>query len=135
LGFAQAARARLILLLVASARLAAVEPACLPRPLLARVFRFIDVRYKQPISLVDVARAVKKSPAYLTSVVKKETGRSVQAWIIERRMAEARRRLVETDEPVAEIAEDLGYADATYFARQFRKAHGATPLAWRRGSR
>jgi AraC-like DNA-binding protein len=46
-------------------------------------------------------------------------------------MAEARRLLLHSDEMVDVIAERVGYADATHFIRMFRRAHGATPAAWR----
>ena len=80
----------------------------------------------------DVARAVERSAAHVASVVRKETGRTVGQWILEYRMAEARRRLRGTDEQVDIIAERVGYADATHFIRLFRRAHGLTPAAWRR---
>lgn len=138
LGFEQAARALLSLLLLDAARLAAgrlsgIAPAA--RPLLVRVFQHIETRFAQPISLQDVARAVGRSPAHLTSVVKRETGRSVLEWIIERRMAEARRLLTETDLEVGEIGERVSYLDAGYFIRQFRRVNGLTPVAWRRAHR
>jgi AraC-like DNA-binding protein len=47
-------------------------------------------------------------------------------------MAEARRRLRATDERVDAIATRVGYADVTHFIRQFRRAHGMTPSAWRK---
>lgn len=96
---------------------------------------FIERRCLEPISLRDVASAVARSPAYLTTAVKRATGRSVQAWIIAGRLSEARRRLVHSDEPVDVIAERVGYADATHFIRMFRRAHGATPAAWRASQR
>ena len=64
--------------------------------------------------------------------MRKETGRTVGQWILEYRMAEARRRLRGTDEPVEVIAERVGYADVTHFIRLFRRTHGLTPAAWRR---
>jgi AraC-like DNA-binding protein len=60
------------------------------------------------------------------------TGRTVGEWILEYRMAEARRRLRGTDERVDIIAERVGYADVTHFIRQFRRLHRVTPAAWRR---
>jgi AraC-like DNA-binding protein len=134
LGFAEAARARLTLVLVEAARLAAPllgRVTVAHRPLVADVLRFVEARYMRPISLVDVARAVGKSPAYLTDVVRRETGRSVLAWVIERRMADARQRLIETEASIAEIAEALGYSDESWFARQFKKAHRVTPTQFR----
>jgi AraC-like DNA-binding protein len=104
-------------------------------PLLASVFGIIEERFHEPISLRDVARAVSLSPGHLTTVVRRKTGRTVQAWIAERRLAEARRLLVETDLGVEEVGRQVGYADPGYFARSFRHAHGATPLGWRRAGR
>ena len=104
-------------------------------PLLAEVFTFIEERYRERISLKDVARAVSLSPGHLTTVVRRKTGRPVQEWISERRMVEARRLLVETDLTVEEVDRRVGYGDAGYFARSFRRSHGATPLSWRRAGR
>jgi AraC family transcriptional regulator, transcriptional activator of pobA len=59
----------------------------------------------------------------------------VQEWITERRMAQARRLLVESDLTVEEIGRTVGYADPAYFVRSFRRNHGATPLRWRRAGR
>jgi AraC family transcriptional activator of pobA len=104
-------------------------------PLLAEVFGFIEERYGEPISLKDVARAVGLSPGHLTTVVGRKTGRTVLERIMERRMVEARRLLVGTDLPVEEVGRRVGYGDSGYFVRTFRRAHGATPLGWRRAGR
>jgi len=74
-------------------------------------------------------------PAHLTTTVRRKTGRTVQEWIAERRMAQARRLLVETDLTVEDIGRRVGYADPGYFVRSFRRAHGTTPLRWRRAGR
>jgi AraC-like DNA-binding protein len=70
---------------------------------------------------------------YLTTVVRRRTGRTVQDWIGERRMARARQLLAETDLPVGEIARRVGIADPGYFTRLFRRAHGVSPRNWRAG--
>ena len=59
-------------------------------------------------------------------MVRGQTGRTVLAWIVERRLAEARKLLYETALSMDAIAERVGYADSTYFIRQFRRAHGMT---------
>ena len=137
-GYREAALAHLTLLLVEVSRLAADVVGDLrlkDEPLLAEVFGFIEERYGEPISLKDVAKAVGLSAGYLTTVVGRKTGRTVLEWITERRMAEARRLLMETDLPVEEISRRVGYGDSGYFVRTFRRAHGATPLGWRRAGR
>lgn len=137
-GYREAAVAHLTLLLVDLARLATDVVGDLRlqnEPLLAEVFDFIEARYHQRISLRDVASAVSLSPAHLTTTVRRKTGHTVQEWITERRMAQARRLLVETDLTVDEIGGKVGYADPAYFVRSFRRNHGATPLRWRRAGR
>lgn len=136
--YSDAVMAQLTLLLVAASRLAADVVGDLKlggQPLLAEVFSFIEERYDGPISLKDVAAAVHLSPGHLTTVVGRKTGRTVQEWITEQRMAEARRLLVETDLNVQEISRNVGYRDPGHFARSFKRNHDVTPLAWRRAGR
>jgi AraC family transcriptional regulator, transcriptional activator of pobA len=95
------------------------------------VFRVIETRYRSPIGLADVAKSVGRSPAYLTHVVREETGRTVLQWIIERRMREAERLLIDTDRPLHDIAASVGYDSVGYFIRSFTKRHGAPPGSWR----
>ncbi|WP_075097686.1 helix-turn-helix domain-containing protein [Sandaracinus amylolyticus] len=129
----EAARAHLQLLLVEVLRM--VAPAQTPAalsPLVEEVLAVIDARYAESISLASVARAVGRSPAHVTHVVRQQTGLTVVEWITERRMEEARRRLRDTDEDVAIVAERIGYRSTNHFIRQFRRAHDLTPGAWRR---
>jgi AraC-like DNA-binding protein len=81
--------------------------------------------------LCDVAKAVGYSPAYLTNKIKQETGRTVNRWIIERRMAQALFLLRSTNQLVEQIAVAVGYQNTCYFFRQFRQYQGTTPQAWR----
>ena len=135
-GYADAARAHLTLLLVRLSRLHLDAPAELVvEPLVAAVFEIVEARYHEPISLRDVADAVGLTTGHLTTVIGRRTGRTVQQWLTERRMREARRLLADTDLAVAAIAPRVGYREAGYFVRRFRAAHGVTPGAWRRAGR
>jgi AraC-like DNA-binding protein len=96
-----------------------------------RALRFIERNCLRTLSLDEVADAVSKSPAHLTTLVRRATGQSVGAWIIAGRMAEARRRLARSAESVQLVAERVGYADTTHFIRLFKRAHGASPAQWR----
>jgi AraC-like DNA-binding protein len=126
--------AYLTLLLIAVSRIAEDTGEGLrvrSEPLLAEVFEFIDGHYSEPISLSDVAAAVALTPGHLTTAVRRKTGRTVQRWIAERRMAEARRLLRETALTVDAVADQTGYRQTSFFIRQFRREHGETPGAWR----
>jgi AraC family transcriptional regulator, transcriptional activator of pobA len=133
-GYRQAALAHLTLLLIDVARMAGDVVGDLKRsgePLLAEVFTVIDRRLAEPLSLRDVAHELGMTPGHLTTVVRRRTGRTVQEWIIERRMAEARSLLSDTELPVSEIARRIGMSDPGYFSRLFRRTHGASPRQWR----
>ncbi len=133
-GHERAVAALVELVLIEVSRLASVARSAQgERPTLAsKALALIEKHALEPLTLSDVAASLKRSPAHLAHIMKEETGRSVGAWVLERRMAEARRRLRSTDERVDAIATRVGYADVTHFIRQFRRTHGMTPTAWRK---
>jgi AraC-like DNA-binding protein len=104
-------------------------------PQLSKVFHFIEVNYHQPITLSNVAQAVGYSSAYLTDLVRRQTGQTVHQWIVKRRMAAAHSLLRETNQAVNKIAEAVGYQDAGHFSRQFRQFYGMPPNVWRNTQR
>ncbi|AKU90940.1 DNA-binding response regulator, AraC family [Vulgatibacter incomptus] len=97
--------------------------------------RFIERNCLQRISLREVAEAVGRSPAYVTTALSRATGLSAVEWITAGRMAEARRILLHSDEMIDVVAERVGYADSTHFIRVFQRTQGATPAAWRASTR
>ncbi len=103
---------------------------CIPQ--LKEVFDFIEAHYHQGITLCDVAEAVGYSPAYLTNRVARQTGETVNSWIVKRRMAGARFLLQNNNQTIEKIAKALGYQDVSHFSRQFRQHHGLPPQAWRK---
>ena len=116
----------------------AAQVAAMPEPpasVVADALRYIERRCLEPISLRDVATAVRRSPAYVTTAIKRATGKTAGEWIATGRIAEARNRLLHTDEHVDVIAERVGYADVTHFIRVFRRTVGVTPAAWRAAHR
>ncbi|MEO0854257.1 MAG: AraC family transcriptional regulator, partial [Cyanobacteria bacterium J06648_11] len=134
LGYVEAVQSLLRLMLVDTARLASEQLegiSAQSRPLLGQVFRVIDARFDEPISLADVAETVGRSKSYLTGLVRRETGRTVLGWILERRLREAKRLLGQTDLSVETVAESVGFNNPAYFIRQFRKSNGVTPHSWR----
>ena len=106
-----------------------------PSSVVVAALRHIERHCLGPLTLAEVAAAIGRSPAHVTTSLSRATGRSAVQWIISGRMAEARRRLLYTDERVEAIAARVGYADATHFIRTFRRAHARTPAAWRANQR
>ncbi|NML39532.1 AraC family transcriptional regulator [Chitinophaga sp. G-6-1-13] len=81
------------------------------------------------------AAALHISATYLSETVTAQSGFTVNHWIHEQLMLEARRRLYHTDDTIKEIAHGLGYEDHAYFSRLFRKKTGITPQQFRAQSR
>jgi len=135
-GYQHAVVAHLVVLLVSVTRLVGTDgtTARSDGDLLDRVLDAVETGFTGPLSLSDVAAGLHVSPGHLTTAVRERTGRTVQEWITERRMIEARRLLLETDLPIAEVGRRSGYPDPGYFARVFRQAHRVTPRAWRTAS-
>jgi len=122
-------------ILVGAARLAPAASPGRSDPLVERVFNEIEVTFRGPVSVGDVARALGYTPGHLTTVVRERTGRPVLEWITERRMTEVRRMLRETDLPLDVVAARTGMREATYLVRRFRDLYGITPQRWRRSQR
>lgn len=106
-----------------------------PRDVVGASLAVIERRCLSRLTLGEIAAAVGRSPSYVTTALRRETGRSAVAWITEGRMAEARRLLLHSSETVDAIGARIGYADTTHFVRTFRRGHGATPAAWRNARR
>lgn len=108
------------------------SPAQVAAPSLAgECLRVIEARCLQPLTVEEIASTVHRSPAYVITALRQQTGQTPHQWIVSLRMAEARRLLLHTDEHVDTIAERVGYRDATGFIRAFRRLHGETPAAFR----
>jgi YesN/AraC family two-component response regulator len=102
-------------------------------PQLSEVFSFIEANYHNAITLSDVAKAVGYAPAYLTDLVRRQTGQTVNRWIVKRRMIAAQSLLLASDRSVEQIAEAVGYQNTGHFFRQFRQYNGSSPKVWRKG--
>lgn len=109
------------------------SPSIFPNiPHFQNVFDYIEAHYHEGITLSDVAAAVGYSSPYLTHQVAKQTGESVNAWIVKRRMVAALSLLENTDQTIEEIGIKLGYQNVCHFSRQFRQHHGLSPNNWRK---
>lgn len=120
------------------------SPAYLPQvgesladePALQMALRYIEAHRRDSIGLREVAASTEYTPSYLTNRMRVKTGKTIQQWIRDFKMGEAKHLLTTSDVSVQQLATLLGYADASYFHRQFRQATGMSPQAWREaGSR
>lgn len=97
-----------------------------------RFKRLLMEHYRKAHTVAFYAGQLCISPAYLSRIVKRTTGRTVRDHVARLLAAEARRQLDCTDREIKEIAHDLGFADASAFGKFFRKEVHASPTAFRR---
>ena len=83
------------------------------------------------MELKDVARAVNLSKSHLAHLLKAKHGISYTQYLTLLRIDEARMLLATTDLTIAAISVAVGYEDATYFHRLFRRETAMTPAAYR----
>jgi AraC family transcriptional regulator len=86
-------------------------------------------------NLGELAAVVGVHPVTLARGFRKAYGCSVGAYLRWLRIARAARRLADTDEPLAEIALEAGFADQSHFSNVFRRETGVSPSAFRRAVR
>lgn len=79
----------------------------------------------------DYASLLHISAGHLSEVVKTQSGKPAIKHIHERLVLEARRLLFHTNNSLKEIAFDLGFSDASYFNRFFKRETGVTPAEYR----
>lgn len=82
-------------------------------------------------SLDDVAAALFISPNYLRQLFKQETGQTFTEYLTAQRMQRARILLGTPETRVADVAEQVGYADPRYFSVSFKKYYHMTPSEYR----
>jgi two-component system response regulator YesN len=105
------------------------------RQLIKRAITYILDNIQNQITLDDVADQVHLSPAYFSSLFRKETGRTFSDFLIEIRIEQAKNFLKNSPAlSIFEISERIGYPDANYFSRVFRKKTGISPSAYRRNA-
>jgi AraC family transcriptional activator of pobA len=77
------------------------------------------------------ANALSITTGHLSRICKAATGQSASAYIEDRIMGEACRLLAFTRLPISEVGYRLGYADASYFSKRFRRVRGVPPSDYR----
>lgn len=82
-------------------------------------------------SVREYAARIGVTPGHLTDAVKAATGRSASALVREARIREAKRLLAASDLAVRQVAVRVGFSDAAYFCRFFRRETGVSPGGFR----
>ena len=138
-GVTEVIRSLLRILLVKSARIhAAAQPSARVgrSALLVREFQLlIEKHFLQETDLTSYARRLGVGANHLNDVVREATGRAAGEHIRQRRLLSAKRQLLHSELSVSEIGYRLGFKDASYFSRFFRRYENTSPAEFRVASR
>lgn len=97
----------------------------------AAVRRYIDLHFKEALTLEQLAEEAHMNKFYLSHSFKKEYGVSPINYMISRRIDESKYLLAETDLSLSQIAQLLGFSSPSYFSQVFRRTQGASPMEYR----
>ena len=96
---------------------------------------YIDANFTQKLTIAELADKCFYNPAYLGRVFKNTFHVTLHEYVNEKRVAYAKKILVETDEPVEAIGAQIGYADRKQFYKEFKEKVGCTPKQYRENYR
>ncbi|OKL37630.1 AraC family transcriptional regulator [Domibacillus mangrovi] len=99
--------------------------------LIQRALRYLHVHFKDPFNGQEIADSLNTHPSHLSRQFKKETNMTMTAYLQKLRIKEAKRLLKKEHSSIDWIAGSVGFEDASYFARVFKKITGQTPSDWR----
>lgn len=88
--------------------------------------------YQKSFSLKLLAKEYSISVSYLSHRFKLSTGVSVMEYLLDCRLAAAKKKLASTDMSIGEIVESCGFCDNSNFTRTFRRKTGLTPSQFRK---
>lgn len=101
------------------------------RALLDKFRKLIEQEHRHLHDVAAYAGLLNITPGHLNDVIKQQSGKTAITHIHERLILEAKRMLFHTEQSVKEIAFTLGFEDAAYFNRFFKRLSDQTPVSYR----
>ena len=108
-----------------------VSDSALPAVMVESLDAYIRENCSEEISNTEIGAIFGYHPFYVSRMLKEKKGITLRQYIIAYRLKAAKRMLELTKKSVAEIAEENGFTDASYFTKTFRQTFGMTPKEWR----
>ena len=92
---------------------------------------YIQEHYAEKITADSIAETVHLAPTYIGTLFKKEAGETISEYLTNVRLGKAKELLKDGSYNVSEIADMVGYPDAKYFSKLFKKEIGVKPTDYR----
>jgi len=95
------------------------------------IMDWIRANHTENLSVAKVAAKFHYHPGYISSMFKKHTGMPLADFINRTKINAAKELLLTSNEPIKQIAADLGFSDDKYFMKVFKRLEGTTPSKYR----
>lgn len=95
------------------------------------VIAYIEVNYRQPISLEQLASVANYSEFHFSRFFKQETGMTCVEYLNNYRLEQALKTLLREYRPIIEIASEHGFENVSYFIKRFKQKYKQTPAQFR----
>ena len=101
------------------------------RNVLEIIRKYIYENYNKKITLDEIAESYYINKYYLTRIFKQKYGISINSYITNLRITNAKKELRFSDKSVEQIGIDNGYKELYYFSRMFKQVEGISPQQYR----
>ncbi|MBQ7921899.1 MAG: helix-turn-helix transcriptional regulator [Clostridia bacterium] len=101
---------------------------------IVQIKQYIAEHIHEPITVSQVSKCVFLSPNYCNSFFKNHTGQNINEYIRKVKMAKAQSMIINTKDPLKEIAVSLGYKQYSYFTKVFTQEFHVSPAEYRKNS-
>lgn len=99
--------------------------------LVKEIISYMNSNYMQNISLYKISKSMYLSPVYISKIFKEQIGVSPINYLIKIRLEKAVNLLINTNLSVKTIAKSVGYNDAYYFSKLFKKYYKCPPTSFK----
>lgn len=103
----------------------------LPTRMVEALGEYIRENVTDEISNTEIGAVFGYHPFYVSRVIKERKGQTLRQYIIAYRLKISAKMLEVTDKSIAEIADECGFTDASYFTKTFKSYMGVTPKDYR----
>jgi AraC-like DNA-binding protein len=116
----------------------AVDPPALHTSefgLFERILQIVSERYREPLSIPEIARELRVSRNHVMRQFRKVAGITLLEYVTQRRVSCAQRLMITTDEKILDIALASGFGSLGQFYAAFKRVTGQSPARYRRALR
>lgn len=100
-------------------------------PAVVKALEQMRLYYHKPTRVAELAATAGMSESHFSRMFKAAMGTSPIDWLRRERINQAKRRLVESDDAIKEVAQQVGYSDQFFFSKDFKKMTTLTPTQFR----